>query len=76
MGRYVVESSHLHKIQTKYQHGLRERDLNHQDKQNYDAVLTIVNVSHLLDNIAEAHATKCYVELMKSVIDSYLEKKS
>ena len=39
-------------------------------------VLRIVNASHLLDNIVKAHATKCYVELMKSVIDSYLEKKS
>ena len=77
MGCYVAEGSHLCKIQTKYhkdQHGLRERDLNHQDKQNYDAVLRIVNVSHLLDNIAEARATKCYVGLIKSVIDSYLDK--
>lgn len=77
MGCYVAEGNHLRKIQTKYQkdqHGLREQDLNHQDKQNYDAVLRIVNASHLLDNIAEAHATKCYVELMKSVIDSFLDK--
>ena len=77
MGCYVAEGSHLRKIQTKYQkdqHGLRERDLNHQDKQNYDAVLRIVNASHLLDNIAEARATKCYVGLIKSVIDSYLDK--
>lgn len=78
MGRYVAEGSHLHKIQTKYQkdqHGLRERDLNHQDKQNYNAVLRIVNASHLLDNIAaKAHPTKFYVGLMKSVIDSYLDK--
>ena len=48
--------------------------INHQDKQNYDTVLRIVNASHLLDNIAEARATKCYVGLMKSVIDSYLDK--
>ena len=77
IGCYVAEGSHLRKIQTKYnkdQHGLRERDLNHQDKQNYDAVLRIVNASHLLHNIAEAQATKCYVGLMKSVIDSYLDK--
>ena len=77
IGCYVAEGSHLRKIQTKYnkdQHGLRERDLNHQDKQNYDAVLRIVIASHLLHNIAEAQATKCYVGLMKSVIDSYLDK--
>jgi len=71
MGYYVAEGSHLHKIQTKYQkdqHGLRERDLNHHDKQNYEAVLRIVNVSHLLNNIVEACATKCYIELC----DKYL----
>ena len=33
-----------------------------------------MDASHLLDNIAEARATKCYVGLMKSTIDSYLDK--
>lgn len=36
--------------------------------------MRIVIASHLLDNIAEACATKCYIELMKFIIDSYLNK--
>jgi len=71
IGCYVAEGSHLHKMQTKSQkdpHGLREWDLNHQDKQNYEAVLRIKNA------IKRYCATKCYVELMKSVINSYLDK--
>ena len=79
MGCYVAETSLKVVTCARYKESIRrinmaERDLNHQDKQNYDAVLRIVNASNLLDNIAEAHASKCYVELMKSVIDSYLDK--
>lgn len=44
------------------------------DKQNYDAVLHIIRASELLDNIPDATGTKCYVEVMQSVVESYLNK--
>ena len=44
MGRYVAGAHHIRLIQTtfgKEVHGLRERDVDHKDKQNFDAVLNI-----------------------------------
>ena len=62
------------KLHGKDKHGLRERDLDHRDKQNFNAVERIIKASHLLDKIPDAAGTSCYVNLMKSVIDSYLDK--
>ena len=58
----------------KEQHFLRERDLNHKDKQNFDAVLHIIHASRLLDGNSRAYATKCYIEVIQNVIDNYLDK--
>ena len=58
----------------KDQHSLRERDVNHKDKQNFDAVLHIIQASHLLDDIPGATGTKCYIEVIQCVVDSYLDK--
>ena len=55
-------------------HNLRERDVNHKDKQNFDAVLHIMNSCHLLKTIPEAEGTSVYVEMMKCIMDSYLDK--
>jgi len=44
------------------------------DRQNYDAVLHIINTCPLLDNISGANATKCYVEIIKNIVDSYEDK--
>ena len=33
----------------KDQHGLHEKDVDHQDKQNFDTVMRIINASSLLD---------------------------
>jgi len=41
----------------KDEHNLRERDINHKNKQNFDAVLHIMNSSHLLSTIPEAKGT-------------------
>ena len=38
------------------QHFLREKDVNHKDRQNYDAVLHIINAAHLLTKIDGADA--------------------
>ena len=68
---------HIEQLRSKYgkeDHFLRERDLNHHDKQNYDAVLHIINACPLLDKIPGAFATKCYVELIQNVVDSYEDK--
>ena len=42
---------HLEQLHAKYgkeQHFLREKDLNHHDRQNFDAVLHIINARLLL----------------------------
>ena len=58
----------------KDQHGLRARDLDHLDRQNFDAVEHIVSASDLLSNIPDAIGTMIYIKLIGSVIDSYLDK--
>ena len=58
----------------KVQHGLRVRDLDHRDKQNFDAVKHIIKACHLLENIPDAVGTTSYISVMKSAIDSYLDK--
>ena len=77
MGDYVAGSHHIKFVQFTYgkdQHGLRERDVDHKDKQNYDACLHIMRASQYLDTIPDAVGTKCYIELMQCVIESYLDK--
>ena len=77
MGNYVATGGHLHALTAKFQkdqHGLRLRDINHKDKQNFQAIINITSASHLLAKIPKAEATKCYVELIKCVMDSYLDK--
>ncbi len=61
----------------KDQHCLRERDINHKDKQNYDAVLhmTSESVMSLLKKIPDAKGTHAYLDVLRSVIDSFLDKK-
>ena len=75
----VFEASayHIEMLRGRYgkdQHFLREKDVNHKDRQNYDAVLHIINAAHLLAKIDGAGATKCYIELIQNIIDSYLDK--
>lgn len=57
----------------KDKHNLRERDINHKDKQNFESVLHIMNSAHLLGTIPEAKGTFVYVEIMASTVDSYLD---
>ena len=72
-----AEAYHLVTLRTKVgkeEHFLRERDINHKDGQNFDAVMHIINAAHLLDRITGAAATKCYIELIQNITDSYLDK--
>ena len=50
----------------KERHDLRERDLNHKDKQKFDVVLHMIRASHLLKELAEAVGTMHYVQLTAS----------
>ena len=77
LGTFLVTKAHFSMLVNLYgkdQHGLRGIDLDHQDRQNFDAVTHIINASHLLDDFPDAVGTRCYVDVMRSVIDSYLDK--
>ena len=56
---------------------MRERDINHKDKQNYDAVLHITSTSvlTLLSRIPDAKGTLAFLNVIRCVIDSYLDKR-
>ncbi len=62
------------KLYGKEKHGLRVRDLDHRDKQNFDAVLNIIKASNLLYNLPDAVGTQVYVEMIRCVLDCYLDK--
>ena len=54
MGNYIVAVQHLrllHMNLQKEQHGLREREIDCKDKQNFDAVIDIIRVSPYLEKI-------------------------
>ena len=77
LGSFIATSSHLHmllKLCGKDQHGLRNSDLDHKDKQNFSAVENIIKASSLLDMMPDAEGTKCFVDMMSSAIYSFLDK--
>ena len=78
MGNHTALSIHLSFLQasfSKEQHNLRAKDLDHQDCQNFEAVLRITsdNVISLLDEILDFKGIK-YLQMMKSILESYLNK--
>lgn len=79
MGSFSALSSHLIMLQTSFrkeQHNLHLKNLSHQDRQNFEAVLRITNpnVMALLDEYPDTKATKYYLQVIKSILDSYLNK--
>ena len=60
----------------KDQHGLREKDTEHEDRQNYDAVLHITSqcVMMLLVQIPDAKGTSAFLKVVGCVIDSSLDR--
>ena len=79
LGSYLAGSHHLHFIQNTFgkdQHGLREKDTNHKDRQNFDAAMHVTSESvlELLSQVPDARGTRAYLEVMRAVIDSYLDK--
>lgn len=79
LGNYVAGLHHLRMVQGRFgkeMHGLREKDINHKDKQNYEAVLRLTSESVFksLDQIPDAKGTVAYLRVLRCVIDSYLDK--
>ena len=77
MGDYVASSSHLkmlHENFGKDQHGLRLKDIDLKDKQNFDAIMKIIRAAPHLKNIPEAVGTRQLIEIIQCVIDSYMDK--
>ena len=75
MGGYVAGIQHLRMLQVSFgkdEHGLRERDIDHKDRQNFNAVM---RASPLLQNIPDAQATKQFIYIVQCVVDAYLDKK-
>ena len=80
MGKYLAGAHHLRFLQSffgKDEHGLRERDLNHKDRQNFEAVLRIcsMSVDTLLKKLPDAKATNAYLEVIRCISDAFLDKK-
>ena len=74
-GKYAAGNHHLrivHNTFAKYQHGLRERDISHKDKQNYEAVIRMTSDSVM--EILMSMPTVVYLKLMKSITETFLDK--
>ena len=79
MGKYIAGVHHLRLVHcnfNKNEHALRERDINHKDKQNYEAVLRMTSnsVFEILKSILDAKGTSAYLYALRCVVDSYLDK--
>ena len=76
MGGYVAGIQHLGMLQLSFgksEHGLRESNIDHKDKQKFNAVLNIIRASPLFQQIADAKATKQYVDIIGCVV-AYLNR--
>ena len=77
MGSYTATGQHLQMLKkafTKEEHGLREKDIDHKDKQNFEAIPKILQASHLLSNIPDAAGTAVYLDIIACVIECYIKK--
>ena len=79
MGKYIAGVHHLRLVHCNFnkdEHALRERDINHKDKQNYEAALRMTNknVFEILKCIPDAKGTSAYLYALRCVVDSYLDK--
>ena len=79
LGKFAAGNHHLRIVQSAFskdQHGLRERDVNHKDKQNYEAVTRMISnsVMEILMSIPDAKGTVVYLKIMKSITDTFLDK--
>lgn len=80
LGKYIAGIHHLYLVQHTFgkdQHGIRMKDIDHKDTQNYDAVLHITSdsVLTLLSHIPDARGKVAFLNVIRCVIDSFLDKK-
>ena len=76
-GAYIASSAHLQilvKLIGKDKHGIRARDLDFKDKQNFAAVEHLFMASNLLNDFPDALGTKYCLEVSKAAVYSYLDK--
>ena len=79
MGQYLAGAHHLRILVnafSKDQHGIRLTDINHKDRQNFDAVtrITSPSVFVLLEKIPDAKGTLKYLQLLRNFLDAFLHK--
>ena len=79
MGNYLAGIHHLRMIfqnASKDQHGMRIIDIDHKDKQNFEAVMRITGklVLKLLQQIPDAKGTVQYLSVLSFIVDSYLDE--
>lgn len=80
LGNFLAGSHHLKFLLTTFtkdQHGIRHKDLEHKDKQNFEAVSRITTrcVFDLLEQVPDAKGTMHYLKCMQYFVDAYLNKK-
>ena len=79
IGKFLAGVHHLRLIQQSFGkdvHNMREKDIDHKDRQNYDAAMHITSsdVLQILSEIPDAKGTYIYLKIMRYVMDSYLDK--
>ena len=79
IGKFLAGIHHLRLIQQSFGkdvHNIREKDIDHKDRQNYDATMHITSsdVLQILSEIPDAKGTYIYLKIMRYVMDSYLDK--
>ena len=80
LGHFLAGSHHLKLLLTTFtkdQHGIRYKDLEHKDKQNFEAVsrITVQCVFKLLEQVPDAKGTIHYLKCTQYFVDAYLNKK-
>ena len=79
LGKFLAGVNHLRLIQQNFGkdiHNTRAKDIDHRDRQNYDAAIHITSpdVLKILSEIPDAQGTYIYLKIMRCVMDSYLDK--
>jgi len=74
MGKYLIGAQHLHIVIDEDQHEIMQKDLDHRNRQNFEAVthLASTSVLSLLEQIPDAKGALTYI--LKNFIDAFLNK--
>lgn len=80
MGRFLAGSHHLKILLSTFskdQHGIRHKDIDHRDKQNFEAVsrITAQCVFELLEQLPDAKGTMYFLKCLQYFVDAFLNKK-